>query len=119
MKAKFSITYQTVTPESAEQGDYSQHGWIMPGYWQYPLADDDGQHDDVLEQAKSGEFDLSLSEAVSFAQSLGIYDNSGSSWFQSVDPDQDYQTGEDTFYSLHVEGVTPSTYNRIAKLLQD
>ena len=118
MKAKFTITYQTVTHESAEHGDFSEHGWIMPGYWQFPLEDEDGYHDTTLNEAKSGEFDLSLSDAVSFAKDLGIYDNSGSSWFQSVDPDVDYHTGEDTTYALHVEGVTPSTYNRIARLLQ-
>ena len=117
MSIKASFCYQTVTHESAEQGDYSEQGWITPGMWEFPLQDDNGHHNDVLEQAQSGDFDVTnLSEIVSFAQSLGISENSGN-WLSSVDPDIDYQTGEDTTYSLHIEGVTPATYNRIARLI--
>ena len=117
MKAKFSITYATVTPESAEYGDYAEHGWIMPGYWQYPLENSEGYNENVLEQAKTGEFNLSLSDAINFARELGIYGNDGN-WFSTIDPSEDYQTGESTMYSLHLENITESTRNRIARLLQ-
>lgn len=117
MTIKASFCYQTVTPESAECGDFAEHGWITPGMWQYPLQDEEGYHREVVDQASAGDFDITdLSEIVSFARSLGINDNTGG-WFQSTDPDVDYQSGGDTTYSLHIEGVTPSTYGRIANLL--
>ena len=114
---KISFTYSKVTPESAEQGDFSEHGWITPGMWEYPLQDDTGHHESVLDQARKGDFDITdLSEAISFAESLGINTDTGN-WLETADADQDYQTGEDTMYSMHIEGVTPSTYGRICNLL--
>lgn len=32
MKA-FSVTYEIVTPESAEQGEYEDLGYVLPGGW--------------------------------------------------------------------------------------
>ena len=117
---KASFTYQTVTPESAEQGDFSEHGWILPGMWKSALQDEDGHHEDVLADARRGEFDLTdLGEIVSFAQSLGIDTGEGADWFYSTDPDVDLETGEDTTYCLHLEGVTPATKNRILRLIRD
>ena len=117
---KASFTYQTVTPESAERGDYSEHGWILPGMQKFALQDDEGQHDDVLDEARRGIFDLTdLGEIVSFAQSLGIDTGEGADWFYSTDPDVDYETGEDTTYCLHFEDVTPATKTRIFHLIQN
>ena len=111
MRATF--TYSTITPESAEQGDDAESGWILPGMWKFPLRDEDGEHEETLDDARNGEFDLTdLDEIINFAESLGICEDSGN-WMSSIDPDENYETGEDTFYSLHLEGVTPSTYNRI------
>lgn len=111
MLARF--TYCVITPESAEQGEFAENGYIMPGMWKFPLRDEECEHEETLNAARNGEFDLTdLDEVINFAESLGMCEDGGS-WLSSVDPDQDYQTGEDTFYSLHLEGVTPSTYNRI------
>jgi hypothetical protein len=117
---KASFTYQTVTQESAERGDYSEHGWVLPGMWKYALQDEDGYHENVLDEAKRGEFDLTgLGEIVSFAQSLGVCTGEGADWFYSVDDDMDYETGERTQYCLHLEGVTPATETRILRLIQN
>ena len=117
---KASFTYQTVSPESAEQGDFSEHGWILPGMWKSALQDEDGHHDSVLDEARRGEFDVTdLGEIVSFAQSLGICTGEGADWFYSVDDDENYETGEDTTYCLHLEGVTPATKTRILRLIRD
>ena len=90
----FSITYEVVTQESAEYGDFKECGFLYE--------------------------DLSLSDAVYKAINLGIYDNTGSDWFQSVDPDIDYQTGEETSYSLHYPRSTSNgTINRIKTLLNN
>jgi len=119
---KASFTYSVITEESAEHGDHAEHGWILPGGWEYPLESDlesvDGEQ--TLSDAKKGYFDISdLSEAVSYAQSLGICQDSGD-WMDSVDPDSgDYSTDEQRFYSMHIEGVTAATYNRIVRLVQN
>ena len=110
MKATFC--YQTVTPESAEHGDFADHGFIMPGLWKFPC-------DDNLTDAKNGEFDLTdLREIINFAHDLGINECEGADWLYSVDPDTNYSTGEETTYSLHIDNVTPSTYERIINLLR-
>ena len=118
MAFKAAFCYQTVTPESAEQGDSTETGWILPGMWKFALQDEDGYHTDVLDEAIAGEFKLNdLAEVIDFAESLGIHVLEDES-FASVDPDMDYETGADTYYSLHIEGVSPSTYNRIVNLLR-
>ena len=115
-----SFTYQTVSPESAEHGDFSEHGWILPGMWKSALQDEDGYHDSVLDEARRGEFDVTdLGEIVSFAQSLGICTGEGADWLYSVDDDVDYETSERTQYCLHLEDVTPATKNRILRLIRD
>jgi len=119
---KASFTYSVITQESAEHGDHAEHGWILPGGWEYPLDGDD--HDSVLDQARNGDFDeTDLSSAISYAQSLGIcqdMESSSGNWLDSIDPDNgDYSTDEQRFYSMHIEGVTPSTYKRIVRLVQD
>lgn len=115
MALKICFTYNVVTNESAENGDYAEHGWITPGHWKYALEDEAGYHDDTLEEARKGEYDLhDLREALSFAESLGIsakYD------LTSADPDIDYSDGSETQYAMHIEGVTPSTYKRILSLM--
>jgi len=115
-----SFTYETVTPESAEQGEPSEHGWILPGMWKFALQDDEGQHENVLDEARRGEFDLTdLGEIVSFAQSLGICADEGADWFYSEYDDENYETGERTQYCLHFEDVTPATKTRIFHLIQN
>jgi hypothetical protein len=106
MKARF--TYEIVTPESAEFGDFAEGGFIDGGGWRYPVP---GAGDDY------DEWYTDIREVISEAQYLGInYDNGG--WFESVDPEVDYATGEYTTYALHVEDVTPETYNRISRLIE-
>ena len=100
------FTFQTVTPESAENGDFDSDGFISPGYWKYD-ADDYERN-----QWKRGD----LGGLISFAQSLGIV--SDGDGLYSMDPDIDYQTGESTTYGMHISGATAATVARIHKLLQ-
>lgn len=102
------FTYDTVTPESAENGDFAESGFITPGMWKYPNIDD----------YESNEWSPGdLAGLIRFAQFLGICTCEGADWFYSVDPDENYATGESTTYAMHVSGITPSTRNRIARLL--
>ncbi len=103
------FTYETVTPESAEHGDYSiEAGFILPGMWKFQVEDYDER-----QQWKIGD----LAHYINFARSLGICTCEGADWFYSVDPDQNYQTGEDTTYAMHITGISPYTFDRIAMLL--
>ena len=100
------FTYQTVTPESAEHGDFDSSGFILPGFWKF-----DVDNYDQRQEWKIGD----LSSFISFAESLGIQFDGDN--FYSVDEDIDYRTGESTQYGMHIDGVTASTYGRIGKLL--
>lgn len=85
----YSITYQTVTPESAEHGDYADQGFIV--------EKESGTLEEIAREAKNR---------------YGIYSNTSSpavasSW-ASVDPERDYQSGEETYYNLHVRNVDGS-----------
>jgi len=100
------FTFQTVTPESAECGDFDSHGFITPGHCKYSAE----QYDE-RQQWKQGD----LAHYVQFAQELGIQ----SDGLCSVDSDIDYRSGEETTHSMHIEGATPSTQARIARLLDN
>lgn len=117
------FTYHTITPESAKQGDFADHGFWCDGY-KYSLCDED--QDLRVKESQEGVYDwtASLGDALREARGLGIYQysnpgepDSNHGWWSSVDPDQDYSTGENTYYSLHIEGVTLSTRKRIHRWL--
>ena len=116
MAITISFTYQTRTPDSVEHGDIADHGFYAAGGWCFLLS--------FLEVAADIEANPhlyccpwqpgDLRAAIATARSLGIYEPSDSSvgkgtWFASVDPDVDFETGAETFYAMHVEGVNVAT----------
>lgn len=112
MAARFRVTYDVVTPESAEHGDTADAGFAHPGGWRYP-ADDPGPHE------------LTLREAIETCgfyprarrAGMGGFENSGS-WFSTIDPDQNYSTGEETRYSIHPpRTISPASYARLRRYL--
>lgn len=122
----FAFTYSTVTPESAEHGDHADHGYVVDG-WKFSMNDDEIREDmiNVNPEAYREEWKAGsglLTHLIKVARGYGICEASDSSigigtWFSSTDPEQNYQTGEDTTYSFHVDGVTLSTLRRICRLL--
>lgn len=103
--AKFHITYETVTPESAEQGDAADRGYIMDG----------GFHVDVETDADRDAAAYDLRGALSHLSGL---EDCGR-WFSEVDDRIDYQTGETERRSLHPPStITPASYRRLKRLLQ-
>lgn len=102
------FTYEVITPESAECGDFAEAGFIMPsGNWRIPA--------DLYTRQQWRVGDLSW--FIRSAQQFGCTYWNGS-WFESVDPDENYATGEDTFYAMHIKGCTPATLDRIIKYLE-
>ncbi len=102
------FTYELYTPESIDAGDMAEGGFITPGYWRYSVEDYDQR---TLWQVGN------LRQLLRFARELGAVYYNGS-WFESVDPDENYATGEHFMYAMHIAGVTPSTEARIIRLLE-
>jgi len=93
---KYSITFQSITPESAVTGDFERTGFhIEPT------------------EFKPDELRYIINEA----EMLGI-DYWNGSWFESIDPEHDFRTGEEIYYNLHFEGVSNPSLNRIEGLLR-
>lgn len=105
---KFLITYEIVTPESAEHGDVAEHGYVPPVGYKFPIDAVDMDRDrDALS------FDLRA--AVNM---IGCVENAGR-WFVEVDGRVNYQNGAETRYSLHPpENITLSSYGRLCRLLK-
>lgn len=106
MKPQFHITYEIVTPESAEHGDAAELGYAMPGGWQFEL---DSMTPEDIEACA-----LDLRQAVGMMSSC---EDSGR-WFTETDSDPDYSTGAETRRSLHCpDSITGASYRRVARLL--
>jgi len=100
---RFSVTYATVTEDSARDGDYADSGYLAQ--------------------------DVSLREAIAaigYVGHLGYCEADSSRisleepprWFSFPDEEGNYRTGERTDKALHLpEGLTPSSRMRIARLL--
>ena len=107
MRPQFYITYEIVTPESAEHGDAAERGYAMPGGWQFELSA--MTPDDVKACA------LDLRSAVNM---VGCTEDSGC-WFSEVDGRQNYRTGAETRFDLHPpHNITGASYARIKRLLK-
>lgn len=97
--APLRVTYDIVTPDSAEQGDYAESGYYSRGGW---------KHTDPSS--------WTLHEVVSEFGRNSLEDCGGS--FATIDPDLNYRTGEDTSYTVHPpEGITPASYRRLKRIL--
>lgn len=105
------ITYEVITPESAEHGDAEERGFIEPKFkLRVPV-------EEALDESKwpAGSLDWTLREAELFLGRRGMEDSG--TWFNSCDPERDFQTGAETFYSLHPTNqggsITAASYARL------
>jgi hypothetical protein len=107
MRKRFHVTYEIVSHASAEHGDVEERGYAMPHGWKFEL---DTMSD---EDIKTCALDLrSAAGMVNYVQDCGR-------WFAEIDGDEDYKTGDVTFYSLHPpENITAASYRRLSKLLK-
>ena len=92
-KYQYGITFQLVTPESAEEGDYEEQGWER----EYEEA----ELQDILKDAvnRYGIHEPSSSDVTSHT------------WWSSVMPDENkdyWEKGHEKYYSLHVKNVDGS-----------
>lgn len=95
----FSVTFDVVTPESAEQGDVADSGFVVDG--------------------------VSLRDAIAALQGAQVAPscepfnpNYRYTWFYTMDAEVNYRTGAEETRALHLPtNLTPSTRRRIARLL--
>lgn len=94
-------TYQIVTPESAEDGDFADQGW------------DDEEGESMLPD----EYDIedgitAVDKAVDFLKNEKYTTEPSSNEFyvglsySTPDPDRNYSTDEETYYTCHLYGFT-------------
>lgn len=87
-KKSVKVYFQTVSPESAEHGDFS----------------DQGSYDEIVCE--------DVEDAVKAIRNGGGAQPSSSEfhrgiWYSTVDPDRDYRTGDETYYTFHLMGFSP------------
>jgi hypothetical protein len=123
-KSKFCITYEIVTPESAEDGEFAEIGWYGPGGWTYPLSDTDPERQARLVEARSGDFDLSLRDAFKSALRLGVAGGGWNEWSDGLgfacytsSDDVSARDGSVTRYCLHGSHLSAGSVARIRRLL--
>jgi len=91
---KLSRTFETVTPESAENGDVAEHGFLFEG------------------------IEYTLREAVALVSAHPVPSCShGTPGWVSSYPEPDYGTGAETVYSVH-PGDDPVSQKYWAKILR-
>ena len=102
----FRVTYDIVTPESAEDGGVAERGFVLPGSWRVDI--------ETAMADTEGEYGMSLREALRL-----VYPREDCGcWWSESDGDTDYRTGGVETRSLHPpRNITPSSYRRVSRLL--
>lgn len=95
MNLSYAIYYNETTPDSAECGDFSDCGLYEDG---------EGTLRDILRSARR-------------CGIRGNMRNDLTRWWSSGFSVEDYGTGTEREYTLHIEGLTPNNFARINRLL--
>ena len=107
MSKYFHVTYDITSYESAENGDYEEMGYVMPGNWHHKLEPDDGSH--------HSDYAMTLREAVNL---VGVLESSGGTWLHEADGYTNYRTGDHERRAFHMpENITNASYFRIMRVL--
>jgi len=111
-RAPFRVTFDTVTYESAENGEAERSGFCDSAGYEYT-------REDFATWKDWQDFEppqLTLREAIHLAG--GPFEDSGR-WFTTTDATEDYATGARTTYSIHPpHGISAASYSRLARLLK-
>lgn len=98
----YSVCYEVITPESASNGDFAENGFEFQ------------------------DMPCKLHEIPRVMNLFSITPNSDNDlteWWHSVDPERDYVTGEERYYSLHLKyngrRLTSREFNRINQVLKN
>lgn len=103
MIPKFRVTFDTVSPESATEGEFEEPGFIEPGNWRLSLGNESPEG-------------MTLREALRLV-GPGFVD--AGRWFVESEATSDYRTGTEETRSLHPpRNITRASYARLARLLR-
>lgn len=101
---RFRVTYDIVTPESAEHGDTAESGFVIAGGWKVA--------------AEIGKPTPGVAMGLRAALDLASPDCDCGTWFSESDGRTDYKTGAQETRSIHPPAnVSPSSYRRLARLM--
>ena len=111
-KPGYAITYDIVTPESAEEGDVAERGWVQKyeplKVYEYDYEDEDESESDVLVRRMAT---ILRHEGADDRE----YNNDGLTY---VTRNEDYRTGEVETHYYHLDGWTPSQIAQIKRLVR-
>lgn len=112
---KFHVTYDQCTPESAEHGDYSESGFLLPGGWHIEL--EPGVFGTEAGKIKA-DCGLSLGEAIRLVDGHLEKNHGDTSFYEAEFNTIDYRTGTEERLALHCpDNITASSLGRIERLL--
>lgn len=108
---KIKIPYATITPESAEAGDYEETGWI----------DEDGVS--MKPDRRDREEGLTAADkAIDFLRDEGAFSPSGAPfypgvWYSTGFETEDYSTNEEVEKSYHLYGFSEAEQRAIYRAI--
>lgn len=107
----FRVTYEIITPESAEHGDFAESGFIFPHGGRDPVF-----RDGIMHPGQAHFF--TLKEALTYCSTM---EETGlGNWFHGIDPDINYHTGEEEFRNLHPpRNISDASYARLCRALRN
>lgn len=103
----FKVTYESIFPGFAEEGDFCEIGFVMPGGWNIDL--------DTALADKGCDYTMTLREALDLASP----DCDCGQWFEETGENRcDYATGAVERRAIHPPAnITPASYARVKRLI--
>lgn len=113
MIPSYSVTYESVTPESAEVGDYDDAGFVCVDL---PIVADQWEAQYAAEQ----DMDPVVAVCLDICRERGATEWSSSDptegdFLSTPDAQIDWDTGEAVTYSVHFSGLTPDQWEQLVK----
>lgn len=131
--ARASVTFETVTPESAEHGDSADHGWVAPNEYRVSLGGrcTEKRYSKRVRMSQRDRYDWSIGDAVRFILGKAEYVRSvvdvdchtweaGRSWVVDVTVErsqEDESSAESVGYGMRITGLSQGTADRLERLL--
>jgi len=106
-KPRIMTTYDIVTPESASRGDVAENGW-----------EDEIGHDCTPDEHDIEDGKTVVDLAVEFLKDKGVLEPSSTQfhtgiWYNTIDPETDYQDGSEKNYAYHLYDFTPEQEKQV------
>lgn len=102
---KFTVTYEIVTPESAEHGGNQETGFVLPGEWRIDVA--------AAVADTEGDYSMELRDAVALAWPS---EDCGR-WFAESEGRENFRTGAWETRAIHPpRNITAASYGRLRRL---